>query len=841
MHLQKISLTFLALLTTIVSTTLTPNLRVLFSEPWGLSQNAVRAQAQTTPDLRKEALRLFDTGKQQYRQGQFIKALETFQQVLVIFRAIGDTQNSAIISNDIGLVYHNLGQDQKALEFHQQALATLKELGVSATPAQSARLRVGTTLSNIGGAYQGLGQYANALKFYQQALAIFREVGNRARVGITLGKLGEFYGLLGQYSKALDFLQQALATSREVGDRYGEAVALRTMGEVYTHLEQYPQALDFLQQALAISRKAGDRSQEEAIFLSMGIVYKNLGQYPQALQLYQQVLKSTRELGQRRTEGATLHEIGTVYKNLGQYSKALEFYQQVLIITREEEDPPAAGLTLTSIGSTLLQTGDAAAAEKNLLAAIKIWESLRPGLTDVYKVSIFETQAVTYRYLQEALIAQNKTDVALEIAERGRARAFVELLARRLSPNQTKQPIITLPALEQIKQIAKTEKATQVEYSIADTELFIWVIQPTGEVAFRRSSLKTLDANLAEAAERTRVAAATGRSRGAEQQDTPIANLVRGSRESINVASREIGLNSPPSELARNRGSRGFSTNRRLQQLYQLLIQPIANLLPANPEAKVIFIPHTSLLLVPFPALQDASGKYLIEEHTIQTAPAIQVLDFTHKARQQVTGKDAVVVGNPTIEMNLQQQYNLQQLDGAEQEAIDIAKLLNTNPLLRDRPTKADIIKQLPQARIIHLATHGLLEDFKKLGVPGGIILAPDGNKDNGLLTADEILDLKFNAELVVVSACNTGRGRITGDGVIGLSRSLLSAGASSVIVSLWLVPDAPTAELMKEFYRNLALSKDKAVALRQAMLKTMEKHPNPRDWAAFTLIGEAQ
>ena len=134
------------------------------------------------------------------------------------------------------------------------------------------------------------------------------------------------------------------------------------------------------------------------------------------------------------------------------------------------------------------------------------------------------------------------------------------------------------------------------------------------------------------------------------------------------------------------------------------------------------------------------------------------------------------------------------------------------------------------------------MNDFKGLGVPGAIALGPDGTgEDNdGLLTAGELLQMKLNAELVVLSACKTGQGDITSDGVIGLSRSLVAAGVPSIIVSLWSVPDAPTADLMAEFYQNLETTDDKAKALRQAMLTTMEQHPNPKNWAAFTLIGEA-
>ncbi|MGB7443345.1 MAG: CHAT domain-containing protein [Coleofasciculaceae cyanobacterium] len=204
-------------------------------------------------------------------------------------------------------------------------------------------------------------------------------------------------------------------------------------------------------------------------------------------------------------------------------------------------------------------------------------------------------------------------------------------------------------------------------------------------------------------------------------------------------------------------------------------------------------------------------------------------------------------MGNPTMpEVTIRlgdEPQQLSNLPGAEKEAVAIANLLKTTAITGNQATKAAILPKLADARIIHLATHGLLDDFKGFGVPGAIALAPSGTGElnDGLLTANEIFDLKLNAELVVLSACDTGRGTITGDGVIGLSRSLITAGVPSLIVSLWSVPDAPTAELMTEFYQNLDQKLDKAQALRQAMLTTMKTHPNPRNWAAFTLIGEAR
>lgn len=288
-------------------------------------------------------------------------------------------------------------------------------------------------------------------------------------------------------------------------------------------------------------------------------------------------------------------------------------------------------------------------------------------------------------------------------------------------------------------------------------------------------------------------------------------------------------------------------SEKPLQDLYQLLIKPIADQLPTDPNKPVIFIPHRELFVVPFVALQDEQGKYLIEKHTILTAPSIQVLELTRQqknARRQEQLGQPLVMGNPTMPTVplTDPPYKLAPLPGAETEAIAIAQQLGTQPILGKQATKATLIPQMEKAGIIHLATHGLLDDYKQLGTPGAIAITPTDEKQDplsGFLTSGDIFEMKLKADLVVLSACNTGQGRITGDGVIGLSRSFISAGVPSIIVSLWSVPDAPTAELMQRFYENKK-TMNKAQALRQAMLETMKTHPKPVDWAAFTLIGEA-
>ncbi|MDJ0620912.1 MAG: CHAT domain-containing protein [Calothrix sp. MO_192.B10] len=310
----------------------------------------------------------------------------------------------------------------------------------------------------------------------------------------------------------------------------------------------------------------------------------------------------------------------------------------------------------------------------------------------------------------------------------------------------------------------------------------------------------------------------------------------------------------------------------------QLLIQPISHLLPTSPDVPVIFIPQDFLFVLPLPTLQDAEGKFLIEKHTIITATSIQVLELTQKRSRETpeTSLNALVVGNPkmpTIPLT-EPPVQLEDLAWAKTEAQAIASLLNTQAITGIDATKVDIQQQMPKARLIHLATHGLLDDIRQLGIPGAIALAPRDD-DNGFLTAGEIYDMKLNAELVVLSACSTGQGKITGDGVIGLSRCLIAAGVKSVIVSLWSVGDLSTALLMVKFYQIFQQGVAVTIALNEAQrwlsgvmkkelevwVKTNERFfdvtlkinlsrrlrqlddnaqlfQHPRYWAAFSVIG---
>ncbi|HEY9892716.1 MAG TPA: CHAT domain-containing tetratricopeptide repeat protein [Candidatus Sericytochromatia bacterium] len=813
MRYRRIGLTaFVTFLATILSIDLgLPVLNRYFS------QNS-QVLAQSLEARKMEADRLFQQGLQQFDTSQFEAALKSWQQALIIYLEIKDRRGEANVLGNLGVAYDSLGDYVKAIEYQQQRLVIAREI--------KDRLGEEQSLGNLGIAYRFLGDYAKAIGYFQHTLAIAREIKDRLGEGQTLGNLGDVYSNVGDYAKAIEYQQQRLAIAREIKNRLGEGLSLGSLGNAYSNLGDYTKAIEYHQQSLAIAR----------------------------------------EINNRRAEGTSLMNLGNAYDSLGDYAKAIDYHNQSLIIARKISDKDGEGKSLNNLGVALFKSGNLTEAEKTLRTGIEVWESLRAKLggNDAYKISIFEGQANTYRTLQLVLIAQNKTNDALEVAERGRARAFVELLARRLSPEGaqgiTSPSTIAPPTIEQIKQIAKVQNSTLVQYSIINDEfkvqgkqqskeskLYIWVIKPTGEVNFRSADLTPLW----------------------QKQDTSLSDLVTNARESIGV-SRAILNVVPHPEAVKNAEE---EATKRLQQLHQILIEPIANLLPTDPNAHVTFIPQESLFLAPFPALQDASGKYLIEKHTIRTAPSIQVLDLTHTQRQRLRahsgtllqGNDALVVGNPTMPSIVttigEKPQQLPPLPGAEREAKAIAPLLNTQPLIGSQATKKVVTELLPKARIIHLATHGLLDNVD--GIGSAIALAPNSISSltpplirgaggvspqsdqgvNGLLTAAEIFSLKLNAELVVLSACDTGRGKLVGDGVVGLSRSLISAGTSSVMVSLWAVSDDSTAVLMTEFYKNIQHNPDKAQALRQAMLTTMRQieYSNPLQWAAFTLIGEAQ
>ncbi|NET34847.1 MAG: CHAT domain-containing protein [Cyanothece sp. SIO1E1] len=750
-----------------------------------------------------------------FSQGDSAKAVETLERNIEMLSHIEDPATKGQRLLEIGQVYISFYKYDKAIELLQESLILSR---------QTSNLYQGEILSELSSLYLGSGYFTEAIEVSQELLDIAQSTGNLRLEGKALNILGLVAFQTGVYSEALEYQQRFLAISQASQSRYFEGQALGNTAAIYRNTENYTKALKYHQQSLEIFQELGASKDTAAQLGALGLTYLKIGDYVKAREYHQQSLEVALEVNDLFKKARALANLGVVSFFLGEYGEAIRYKSQSLAIYREIGDRYGEGRSLAIIGLSLLRIGKTREAVSTLYSAIEAMENQRIGLNDTKHVSIFEFHFLVYQALQQALVIENRFSEALEIAERGRARAFVELVSQQNSFEviENLETTIQPPTLASIQQIAQAQKSTLVEYSLIDAEigaptLYIWVIQPNGDFTFHKKDLTNKN----------------------------LAQLVSSNRNSLGGRGRgfELALDPQKTEL------------EQLKHLHKLLIEPIVDLLPTDPNQRIILIPQGELFLVPFPALIDSEGTYLINKHTITTTPSIQVLNETQKRQQALDSQtlDAVdswlLVGNPTMPSvwnpKTKQEERLPSLRYAKVEAEAIGNLFSVQPLLGPEATEIRIKQSISDADIIHLATHGLLEygnpqDSGVNDIPGAIALAP-GEGEDGLLTSAEIQELQLQANLVVLSACDTGLGNITGDGVIGLSRSLIAAGTPSVIVSLWSVPDDSTSILMQEFYRQWQSGLDKAQALRQAMLITKEQYPDPSSWAAFTLIGEAE
>ena len=473
----------------------------------------------------------------------------------------------------------------------------------------------------VGFNYLANQDYLQAIESLEQSLAISEaeNLDNAIVQERVYNALSTVYAIVGNFDKLEYYAQKHLAIAEQLTDSSAATIALVRLGTVYFNLGEYAKAEAHLKQALEDSQNLAPASRGFALS-TLVQTYLASGKTEIAIAHLEDALQTAQTFNDPELQLAALEGLGIAYVMQQNYSKAINFFEHNRETAQQYQglfDISILANAWNNLGFAFLQANNLLKAEDALSKAVDLWESQRSklGSEDLYKVSIFELQALSYTNLQKVLILQGKPEAALEIAERGRARALVELLAQRLSPQTLEKVQQTPPTLEEIRKIAETQNATLVEYSLIDTsvnfaipgkvrpkELAIWVIKPTGEVGFEQVDLSTLD--------------------------SPLENLVTNTRQSMGVGERSLYSSFEPLP----------DQTERLQQLHQLLIEPIAQYLPTNPDERIIFLPQGELFLVPFPALQDASGKYLIEKHTILTAPAIQVLELTREQRSREAG-----------------------------------------------------------------------------------------------------------------------------------------------------------------------------------------------------------
>ena len=732
-----------------------------------------------------------------------------YRELLARAEASGDRSAQALNSGILGKALLDSGQAEAATPVLRGAASLFSTNG--------SREEAGVAFFLLGRALAKQEQYRGAAEAYEQAAVIERELDDASRGADALQGLGDMRYYLGDYTGAKSTFKEALRLAQRSGERSTEATILMSLGNAQHYSEKPEIAIGSWEQTLKIARDLRDRKLEGEALGNLALAYAHLREFDKAEDYYRQDIAIARERGERLVEAQALGNLATLRMSAGAWADAVPLLQQSSKLAGELGYRRGEAIALENLGRSQLHTAQPAAAATTLRAAVAIFEELREHSkgSDTYNVSLLDAQRGAYRALQAALVANNQPEAALEASERGRARALADLLAARGRPAATVQS----PSIEAIRAIAQSRRATLVEYSIIENSddaddkgaILMWVVRPDKTVMFRRLSMQSHGASLEESLE----------------------GIVRDTRATLGALGRHEVPAAKPGIAGRD---------EMLSLFYKLVMAPVADLLPEDADEPVVIIPQGALFLLPFAALCDPDGHTLVQSHSLLFAASIQTLAFMKDHPADTTGKTALVVGNPVfsaIQLDPDSDpVTLPPLPGAESESTAVARLLGATPLIGQAATKKAVLRDIAAARYIHLATHGILEYVRDKGVPGALALTPSDG-DDGLLTTQEIMSLRLNANLVVLSACNTGGGRISRDGVIGLSRAFIVAGAHSAVVSLWNAPDQPTRELMVTFYQALQNGSGKAQALRHAMLETSQQHSDPLDWAGFMLLGE--
>lgn len=751
-------------------------------------------------------------------------------------------------------------------------------------------------LNQTAAALTDLGDPAAALQRLLEALSISRRINRRYEI-LQLGVLGDFYGKIGEFSKALDYFTKAQAEAKESGDAALEGYSLVYVGLTYFVLGKNEDAIRAARQGLQIARamKASKWEAPESLG-RLGLLaaeYNALhvlrfaltaqGRYDEALRIAEELLQLAMELGSPYQIKQAHAALGDVLLEMGEYAKAADAYTGAIELTEglraripvqqqqmgflARELSPYDGIiralynsyVATALGKTLV-------AHKALLFAewgkSKTWvEQLsRHRMVAVQDTLPPEVRARERDMFREGLAAYNdyarvSSRHGIPMEKREKAEAAWRLAAEKLATFQEelhrKYPRYAAVRYGQVfplDALPIRDGETLIVYKLGPDWAYAWVIKKTlgrnGILKFIQLPVKTRE--IEKLVERFLAPMRTGK-------DTQFATDVAGELfrkifrpviEGIFVSSRLVIVPDgvltlvPFETLVMEVGKNGDGqTARFVGDQFVLSYYPSATILTINRQTVLPAGPPPGSLL--------AVGDPVYGPDDERVAPS-QVSSLREDEKDQ---ESRIITRRAKVRKGAQQQgYTFGRLKYSGEEVLKISEVLGGRSGPRDVLTGFNASesrvksKDLTRYRYLHFAVHGVLSyDVPYLKEPALVLGVEPDSKEDGFLTLSEISGLKLNADLVTLSSCKTGLGvRVAGEGVIGLSRAFMLAGARSVLVSLWEVADHSTALLMEEFYRLLGQGVDKAEALAKAKRHLREKgYENPFFWAPFVLMGD--
>jgi CHAT domain-containing protein/tetratricopeptide (TPR) repeat protein len=836
----------------------------------GAGEHARRglAVAEDVGDGALAATALVQLGWVQQDQGDYAQAAELYDQALGAAEHAGDRAQIAVALGAFGRLYRLQGETDLSLQYLRRSVALLQEIGDK--PA------VASASNHIGIAHSLRGEFAEAMRHFQQSLAVAEELGQPSGIADGLNNVGIVHRRQGDLDLALDYFRRSLAVRESMGDTLGIAGSNNNIALAYMNQGNHAQALVHYEKALALARERGSKDEMAGALSNMGVNHRLQGAYPQALERYRQALALREELGDKGGIANVSRSIAIVYSLQGDHAAALEHAERAVTMARETGLREVLTDALTTAGTSHLALGRPQRAREALEEAIAIVEEMRRQVAggDGQQQRILEMHISPYVRMVDLLVAQGDVAAALGYAERGKGRVLLDVLlsgrtdvVKRMTDEEREQERRLASALVALNnQLSREERRPRPDRERVDglkaqrdaarraRDDFasrLYVAHPGLRVdrgdppAFR---LEEAAALLPDARTALVEYAVTDSGLHLFVVDRPRADAAPRVRVRTVAVSRQA-LRDRVQALRTSMAERDLEIRPAARRLYDLVLAPARGEL--KDKSHLIVVPDDALWDVPFQALVTTAGRYLIEEHAVSYAPSLTVLREMAARRRQASGEPRLLaLGNPTLGARVadsapSRDAPLAPLPEAEREVRKLADLYGrgrSTVLIGDAAREEDFKSQAGGFSVLHLATHGLLDSASPMH--SRLVLAPGGDKEDGLLEAWELLNLDLRADLVVLSACETGRGRVTaGEGVIGLSWALFVAGSPTAVVSQWKVDSASTSDLMLEFHRGLRRDPpaSRAAALRSAALRLLRtRYAHPFYWAGFIVVGDA-
>jgi CHAT domain-containing protein/Tfp pilus assembly protein PilF len=743
-----------------------------------------------------------------------------------------DSSNEAAALYGMGLVHYSLGEVPKALEVFERVLPIYRDL--------QDRHGEASTLNNIGQNYYSIGKYEKALRFLHQALEILQPLRtdqSRPVLGTVLVNIGAIYARLGYLDRALDKYNLALPILQKLPDRSFEAVALNNIGEIYNSKEppQPGEAMKYFERALPINQARQDASHQATLMNNTGYAHFLTGNLQQAIEDYKKALLIFQELHYQSQEAGTRSNIGQAMAAKGSQREALEYYEQARDIFRSLGDHWSEVAILGNIGTHYESMGQEQSALNTYRKGIDILEDIRRSAAiEQIKARLSDSLAPFVQQASPLLIRSGQPIQAFDLTEVGRARALLDQLRRSRLNFETRNDQLTKDSQELESRITFLQKSLEKEVGEGRSSLEIEYVaaQRQYEDFLIRRGLAPQNRDLSPTVKTLRLSEVQSRLR---EDTTLLAYFVLPEKTLAFVIRRDFfrAVEIPVSKTElRNEINwlRRFSTlrnppTRTLKQLYTWLIDPVRQYITTSTLG---IIPHKELHYLPFAALNNGQV-YFGDEHTLFYLPSASALAFMGQSKP---------IGNRMLALAQSQTAGLPSLQFADNEAETVARTYKTHALMTNKAAKSGFVKRAGKYNIIHIVAHAEVNTASplfyrlRLGASKG---------DTGALEVREIYKLNLTkVSLVVLAACQTELGEHSeGDDIVALSRAFMSAGASTVIASLWNVDDEASGMLMKLFYIHLKQGISKAEALRVAQRETRKKYPHPYYWAGFVLTGD--